>query len=255
MTHLVLDGLKNGFICFITETEKCLLSNGNKLYINMELMKAAIIKAGLKHREYKILLSFMHKDKRVTISYNEVLKLSNGTYVFYYNDEKYIVTESTEEIIIGAGYMIINDGDKNRIDDFKEGIKVYRDLTNRVYGICKNLVRYPELHLLINKHSWKRFCIGFTDSTVKITFLDRDIMVKMNQARMTEGKKVFPYYKNMDKYSTLYALVTCEAREGKESVLGTAIDFLDYIANNYNVIYPGFKCRFQNIIVKNELEL
>ena len=105
------------------------------------------------------------------------------------------------------------------------------------------------MHLKIYKTSWRRFCIGFNDSTVKITFLDRDIMVKSNQLRITEGKKVFPFVKTMDKYSTMYAYITCDNTESgsKSELLKLAYDFLDYICQNINNAFPEMKAHFENV--------
>lgn len=254
-----LDGFRAGFMCFINETNKCLLKNGNKLFTNLDSLKAAITNARLKHHEYRILISFISKDKkRVAISYNDVMKLSDGRYIFYYNNERYVVTEENEELIIGAGYIVTNHGDTERIDDYKHGMMVYRHLTNRIMKICKELVLYPDLHLKINKHSWKRFQLGFTDSTVKVTFLDRDIMVKTNQARKEEGKKAFPFLKNMDKYSTLYAYISCDSIEGLDPGLAKmGFDLLEYITENLREFYSDLKLypSFERIEIKTDMLL
>ena len=253
-----LDGFRAGFMCFINETNKCLLKNGNKLFTNLDSLNAAIANARLKHKDYRILISFISKDKkRVAISYNDVMKLNNGKYIFYYNNERYIVNEQCEELIIGAGYIVTRNGDERRIEDYKHGMNVYKELTNRIFGICKDLVLYPELHLKIYKHSWKKFQLGFTDNTVKITFLDRDVMVKTNQARKEEGKKVFPFLKNMDKYSTLYSYISCDSMEGLDYALAaTGYDLLDYITNNLAAAYPDLKPNFARLEdIKTEIFL
>ena len=81
--------------------------------------------------------------------------------------------------------FVTNNGDTEPlISDYKKGMNKYKKIVSKVNSTLKALVLYPDLHLRIARHSWKQFTIGFTDSTTKVVFFDRDLMVRINKERL-----------------------------------------------------------------------
>ena len=212
-----LDGITTGIAVKVTYTntkkQRFIITKENKirLFDNLEVAKAvAKTVTGIEPKiEYFILVNNnMH-------NINKAYKI-NGVYkiIDKCNNQIISVKEKTEYKASKFGYIIFEDGDTIRSD--------------KQYGRQRNdqlmctIASAIELAFIENRDEFgvaytesynSEFVIHLRDCTGAIHICTNGNLMDINQCRKEAGLKVFPFDKNMDKFTTFYTYISRDVSE------------------------------------------
>jgi hypothetical protein len=122
--------------------------------------------------------------------------------VVNYNDDKYIIDDGYQNILIKAGYIVYKDYDVTNITDKDEGIKLRDELLSKLDNVIGNL--YDDV--IIDNSGNSEFSFNITSDNHEYTIIIETVnsIVSKNQQRKYNSLSFYPFLKSMDKYRTLY---------------------------------------------------
>lgn len=136
---------------------------------------------------------------------SQIRQQYGGTIFFDYENDKYIIDDGYQDILIRAGYIVLNNYSSENIYDREKGLEVRNKLFNYVDNIIFDNYVYQSMHELETKESqeikltFEKFGFRFTVYIDTINYI-----VTKNQRRKLNMLPYYPYAKEMDKYGTLY---------------------------------------------------
>lgn len=155
---------------------------------------------------------------RIELDDGSILKVNNdqisvkygGTISFDYNDDKYIVDDGYQNMLIKAGYVVKDKYDTEHEYDKEKGLEIRNALMETVFAsVNKFVFNNPE----ISSCGWDKGyvlnveCDGFLYTFV---FDYVSCIVVKNQQRKINDITFYPFSKKMDKYGTLYLATFCQ---------------------------------------------
>lgn len=186
------------------------------------------------------------------------IKFENGQVVFEFNNDKYIVDDGYQDLLIRAGYIVMDDYDVENIEDKDFGAKLRHIFLTKVKNICNKLTDLFDIEE-VKLTNFKGIKIVYTQDGFRYTvyFDTINSIVNKNQQRKIDNLPFYPFLKGMDKYGTLYVSVFCKKISDEEDAhtLNKYIngekfvtEFIRYInfeeENNY---------KFKKIVVKKKI--
>lgn len=131
-----------------------------------------------------------------------------GQISFDYGDDKYIIDDGYQDILIRAGYIVMNEYDVNHEYNQEAGLKIreniFLDLDEALSKMYSNgkLSYEPAGVPMIKFES-----LGFK-FTIYFDTISR--IVNKNQQRKINKLPFYPFDKSMDKYGTIFVSVFCQ---------------------------------------------
>jgi hypothetical protein len=157
-------------------------------------------------------LSIRLADKsNLIVDASEIRIQYGGQITFDYEGQKHIVDDGYRDVLIKAGYIVLNNYDCIRNDDKEAGIEIREQLMKDALAALNNITSpYDTI-------TTSTTCIKATCSTDPYNYtLSIDTInsiVTKNQERSKNNLPFYPFDKNMDKYGTLYLSFFAEKNE------------------------------------------
>lgn len=152
------------------------------------------------------------KDGEVDIEHDSILTDNICKQRFFQlNNDKYYIYDGQQNILIQAGYIVMNNYDSERINDKDQGIKTRKsiiDLLKNVFLMHEFPVELENIPPVKKGNIMKKFEYGGYQYILFINTING--IVNLNQRRKANQLPFYPFEKNMDKYGTLYLSIFCE---------------------------------------------
>ena len=209
-----------------------------------------------------ILLVSMDNESVLNVEADSIKNGYGGEISFEYQNNKYIIDDGYQDLLIRCGYIVLNNYDIEKISPEEKtfGVNVRSKLQNYVYEIVSKMWSDKELDtpVQVSKSAQEIKMLFVKDGfefTVKLDTINS--IVNKNQQRKTNSLPFYPFIKDMDKYGTMYLSIFCKKLEKDseytqkyriaEDTICTLIDLLNEYAENND------KYRFERIIVKKRI--
>lgn len=140
-------------------------------------------------------------DKEIIIPSSSIKEQYAG--MLYIDDDdgnRYMFDDGYEDLLVSAGYVVLNDYDKNLVDKV-DGISIQNDILNGINSAISEL-DFNTRYISNSKYSEWKMSNNFYDFTIRA--ISVDYVVRMNEKRKINDLPYYPYIKGMDKYGTVY---------------------------------------------------
>lgn len=151
------------------------------------------------------------EDDSVLTVYPDKLNYENGRISFDCGPDRFIVDDGYQNILIRAGYLILNEYDKERIEDRDEGIKIRSKLLENVDKAIGEIdLEIPDIITLDKSPRYLDYFFDTYGYSYTIFIDTNNNIVDKNIQRKADSLPFYPFLKNMDKYGTLYISIFCQ---------------------------------------------
>lgn len=145
------------------------------------------------------------EDSVLTVDADKIKIEYGNQIVVDYNDERFIIDDGYQDILIKAGYVIYKNYDKENIFNKEEGINVRSDIMDDL----KRSIKYLYTNRIIDECEQLKnteFVFHTIDGNYQYTIIIDTVnsIVSKNQERKDNSLPFYPFLKSMDKYGTVY---------------------------------------------------
>lgn len=132
------------------------------------------------------------------------IQTSFGNIVVQHNEDKYIIDDGYQNILVKAGYVIFDNYDEKHCWDKVAGDSLRSGLLNAVYNafnsksVLENWTTYLDRYDIITYDDNFKYTINIDTVTG---------IVAKNHKRKENSLPFFPFEKSMDKYGTVYVSI------------------------------------------------
>lgn len=169
--------------------------------------------------ENLVLVTRLEDGSVLNVESSQIHQQYGGSIYFDYLDDRYLIDDNYQDILIRSGYIVLNDYDIKQENNKNNGLELRNSLMQKikvaVYKIdTSNYDRY--ITKLPNVNEVK---IIFEKSGYKFTVYFNTVnnIVNKNQQRKLNRLPFYPFSKDMDKYGTIYVSIFCQKIEIGES--------------------------------------
>jgi hypothetical protein len=230
------------------------VNNGSNYYFDTSTND--VVKKFDPNNKNHALVVKMEDGSSLMIEHDKIIKQYGGFYYFDYDEDRYMINDENNDILIRAGYIVLDNYDNIFIEDKEEGLKIRNDIFDNIRNsIFKELDNNK--YSIDNKEKTK-IKIIFLNGSFKYTVYINTInnIVNKNQNRKANNLPFYPFNKNMDKYGTLYCSIFCEKQvfDNVDNHLSykLADEFISEFINILNADTPS-KYHFSPLIIKRRL--
>lgn len=151
-------------------------------------------------------------DSIVEIPNNMIEKPYGGQLIVDYSeDEKYIIDDGYQDLLIRAGYIILNDYDVENIENKESGYQTRIWLMETVKDVIKNLLVKNNIQYKITcMNQYVKFVFETSGYQFTISVDTVNSIVNKNMQRKVNNLPFYPFIKTMDKFGTLYFSIFCK---------------------------------------------
>ena len=200
---------------------------------------------------------------------NKEIKFNYGGLIsFDYNDDKYIIDDGYQNLLIRSGYLVMDDYDTNKIVAKLTGIEIRSKLLDYVKNAIVDLflesekmsVSYIDIKNVENQQILVTFKKDIFEYTMVIDTINN--IVAKNQQRKINNLAFYPFEKNMDKYGTLFISIFAKVEDSYEIIddkeeklkgkYNIAESVLKYLVDSLNT-NVDHEFRYQRIIIKKRI--
>lgn len=191
---------------------------------------------------------------------HSAISINNGSQLYFeYNNDKYIIDDGYQDLLVRAGYIILNDYNTRFIDEKDNGLVIRDKLRSFVTEIIEKMWDDKEcLNYEVSKNMQElviTFSRGSYDFTVNIDTVNN--IVTKNQIRKENNLPFYPFLKNMDKYGTLYLSIFAKKNDDSDEITEKYESAERFILNLCNLLNTyaeqGDEYKFERIIIKKRL--
>lgn len=174
-----------------------------------------------------------------------------GQIVVQHNDDKYIIDDGYQPVLIKAGYIIFKEYDieDNQIMDRNGGLQLQEQLKLEIYNAIDYYMEYEGAHLTTDDVTLEIY----TNEYKYIVIIDTiQSIIQKNQNRKDNGLPFYPFIKNMDRYATFYVSIFAEKIDMDEVEPKTKFKFVNnFITELMKTI--GNEYHWTNVPVRKRL--
>lgn len=154
----------------------------------------------------------------LNVDSSQIHQQVGGSIYFDYFEDRYLIDDDYQDLLIRSGYIVIDDYDKKFEMDREKGIELRKNIIEKIKGKCNNDPIDYDVPLDIN-HGINETKIEFEKGGFRYTVYINTInnIVTKNQTRKMNQLPFYPFDKNMDKYGTLYLSMFCQKLEPVDS--------------------------------------
>ena len=161
------------------------------------------------------LVTRLEDGSRLNVESSQIHQQYGGSIYFDYLEDRYLIDDNYQDILIRAGYVVLNDYDRKQENNKSIGLEIrnllMQKIKNATYKIdtsdydeyVTKLPNINEVKIVFEKEGYK-FTIFF--NTV-------NNIVNKNQQRKLNQLPFYPFSKDMDKYGTVYISIFCQKME------------------------------------------
>lgn len=214
--------------------------------------------------KYLNLVTKLEDDSILTVKNEQIIQKYGGQLIFEYKDDKYIIDDGYQNLLIRAGYIVKNKFDisTNFINERSIGIEYRNILFNYIKSEMREFMKEREFSYDINYKENQSIEVIFldSDSDNKFTIIIETInsVVNKNQQRKLNELPFYPFLKSMDKYCTMYmsifakkiSSITNSDKAKYESAEKFIIDFINRLNKNAT---DNDQYRFERTIIRKRI--
>ena len=184
-----------------------------------------------------IKLKLVMDDKSELIISDELIQYNKGSgYFFDYLDTRYFIQDTSENILIRAGYVYLDGCDKISNIEKSEGLKIRSRVQYETSKALEDMILPDTTSSLFDKNvvtgeTIRSFENGNYQYTLKITTVSR--LVTMNQHRKVNNLSYYPHDRNMDKYGAMYVALYCKYISDDVDTVSERYSFADKMLSIY----------------------
>ena len=135
----------------------------------------------------------------LTVTPENIKQEYGGQIVVQYNDDKFIIDDGYQDVLIRAGYIVYKDFDSVKEPDKDKGVEIRTNIINSIREFLSTMSDKVEICGNETKYilDTDNFCYTFNFDTI-------NNMVNKNQQRKNNSLAYYPFSKDMDKFGTIY---------------------------------------------------
>ena len=254
----LLDGKENGLVAINEDGNIMSIGDyhyrsGEKLFKNIELMKALIEREGITSYDVAVVLDYKKETQKIIPS-EKLLKPSPDYYEYLDlgNDEIYtICLDIPKETLIYSGYFTFTENPNERITDYDEG----KAISEKCYNALLECLALEQRRGHISKsevdhmHSVATFLTKrrIYNSTLSLRIMRGFELVRVNRFRKELEFKVFPFDNNVDKYKNIYFAFSKNNDENISDKIyfGSMYKILNNIKETLQTQYPDLLANYK----------
>lgn len=188
----------------------------NRLFNNLEVAKITA-KLYYPDSDYEFYFQFIESrtNQPIIVSRKLCHHKQPGLYQFIDGDVIYDIKELYIHRITETGYFVFDNGDTSRYEG-TDGFEKQQDNIVLIENIASDIIADNwSLDTAIEHIDYhKGECIlKVKNTTSRIHILYNTKIMKINQTRKAQGRNMFPFNKNMDKFLTLYVYISKDYSE------------------------------------------
>ena len=131
--------------------------------------------------------------------------------VDYSDDEKYIIDDGYQDLLIRAGYIILNNYDVENIENKESGYQTRIQFMETVKDTVKKLLTENNIQYKITcMNQYIKFVFEISGYQFTISVDSVNSIVNKNMQRKVNNLPFYPFIKTMDKFGTLYLSIFCK---------------------------------------------
>lgn len=241
---IVLDGKKNGFLVKLSNGSfiKTTKHNYHKVFGNLLYARALAATNGcITQKDYTLILKIGKNQIPMSITQRvndhiEFYGKVNGEVILFK------VYESSKRVATDCGYIVFDNGDKQRTHSKKRQNRLMDLMTDHIalisqkYGMIDEIIQYDEGITVI-----------FRNTTTRLDIVSNKYLININQLRKEkqgviserEYFRALPFDKDMDRYTTFYSFTSKEfyepPRKNQQNIgVNTRLNMIDSIKLYWN---------------------
>jgi len=247
-----LDGRTTGIAVKVTykntKKHRFIVTKENKIRLFDNLEVAKTVAKTVTGIESKIDYYISVNDKMYPL--DKIYKV-HGVYKIIDKDTQTIISvkEKTEYKASKFGYIVFEDGDTTRCEK-KYGHERNDQLMNSIAAAIELafIENRDEFGVAYTESYNSEFVIHLRNCTGAIHICTNGNLMDINQCRKEEGLKVFPFSKNMDKFTTFYTYISRDASEpSRVNSEEKALKLLDRLLTRICEMEPDANAKVVNI--------
>lgn len=221
------------------------------------------------YNENICLLAKMEDGSILQVENKEIKFNYGGLISFDYKDDKYIIDDGYQDLLIRTGYLIMDNYDMEHVISKPHGIELRSEFLDDVKLSISNIFmkdeKFPISFIDFKENKNQQLVVTFKKDIFEFKLVIDTInnIVAKNQQRKINNLAFYPFEKNMDKYGTLFVTVFAkvedeyEINDDKEEILkekyNIAESVLKHLIESLNNINTEHEFRYQRIIVKKRI--
>lgn len=146
----------------------------------------------------------LEDDSILHVDNDQIIKEYGGQIVVQHDEDKYIIDDGYQEILIKAGYLVLDNYDEVQEKDRNKGLDIRSKIISRIRTSIKEVYKTAgnetEIELYDPEENFK----------YRINFDTVNNIVNKNQQRKANSLAFYPFLKDMDKYGTIYVSIFAE---------------------------------------------
>lgn len=155
-----------------------------------------------------LLVTELKDGSTLNVETSQISIAYGGQLVFNYNNEKYIIDDGYQDLLIRAGYIILDNYNKERVEDKNEGIIIRNKFLLNISSVMDKIINSKSSRkvTLETNSIYNQIKVIFEESGYRYTvYIDTvNNVVNKNQNRRKNDLSFYPFDKEMDKYGTMY---------------------------------------------------
>lgn len=191
-------------------------NNGNNYLINKRTNEI-LDKYDPSNSDLELVIK-LDDDSILRVDSNMITQGYGGIITVQYGNDRFIIDDGYDYVLIKAGYIVFKDYDQTRISDRDTGYSVLGNITSNIENILKtNLYdKFGEEYgapdfptIEVENPNVMSIILGneSSDYEYTINFDTVDSIVSKNISRRDNSLSFYPFDKNMDKYGTIYVSI------------------------------------------------
>lgn len=154
------------------------------------------------------------KDLTLKVDTSSIIQEYGGQIVVQYLDDKYIIDDGYQDILIKCGYIVYKNYDTERIDDISLGISTRNNIIDDIRSALLSL----DIQTIIEANSNDTLVkIENNSYSYKIRFDTISNIVTKNYKRKDNSLTYYPFEKSMDKFGTIYVSIFAQKKSNINS--------------------------------------
>ena len=140
----------------------------------------------------------------VDVDTSLIVQEYGGQIAFQHIDDKFIIDDGFQDILVKCGYIVYKNYDNERISDNSRGVLIRDSLINKIRRAIASLSYENEVKVSGNETLME---MKTNDYQFKFRFDTVSSIVTKNYRRKDNNLTYYPFDKTMDKYGTIYVSI------------------------------------------------
>lgn len=167
-----------------------------------------------------------------------IIQEYGGQVAIYYCDDKFIIDDGYQDVLINAGYIVYKNYDVEKEPDKEKGYSIRNKIISDIRDAIDQIGEHESISDVEYSGDQSRFKITCDDDfEYTFSFNTVNSIVNKNQIRKNNSLPFYPFSKKMDKYGTVYLSVFARKKRALDEFKGkekynVSKEHIDFIMNS-----------------------